>query len=234
MVEERWQQNNGRKPDKIATIQTTAGRYEARLTEDNANDWPIRRMTQLPRYIISGPPRMMRNIPKYYATEKPRDSQVLKFDVRHPDPDRHRRNRRKESSELADRECVIEHMEQIQEKRNKPSIRTWTRWKEHYKKTTGKETYKKICTRWNRTKQQTKNRQKQTETGKKEPKLKRRHDSGKKREEEYAKKWCRNKGKHTTNRTSHDGTPIVNVARKMHIREKGAQTTPTNDMGEFS
>ena len=38
MVADREQQNNGRKKDKIATIQTTAGRYEARLTEDNAND----------------------------------------------------------------------------------------------------------------------------------------------------------------------------------------------------
>ena len=120
MVEERGQQNSGVKPDKIETIQTTEGSYEARLTEDNSNGCPIRRMMHLTRYSISKPPRMMRNIPKYYTTGKLQDRQVLNCDIRHPDPDRHLWNRRKESAEHADQECLISNMEKIQGKRNSP------------------------------------------------------------------------------------------------------------------
>ena len=57
----------------------------------------------------------MRNIPKYYTNKKLQDRQVLKFGIRHPDPDRQLWNRREESSEHADQECLIENMEQIQE-----------------------------------------------------------------------------------------------------------------------
>ena len=62
-------ENNGREALK-ATIQTTEGIYEERLTSDNSNNCPIQQKMHRTRYIISEPPRMMRNVPKYYTAKK--------------------------------------------------------------------------------------------------------------------------------------------------------------------
>ena len=51
------------------TIQTTEGQYETILTVDNSNNCPLQQKLGLARYRISEPPRMMRNIPKYYTTK---------------------------------------------------------------------------------------------------------------------------------------------------------------------
>ena len=115
-----------------AAIQTTEGSYEAELIESNSNNCPIQKNLNLIRYRISRPPRMMRNIPKYHATKKLQNQEVLKFDIRNPDPVRQMWNRRGENSEHADQECIIETTEQIQEKENNHSGRTQR--KEHIRK----------------------------------------------------------------------------------------------------
>ena len=58
----------------------------------------------------------MRNVPKYYNAEKLQERQVLKFDIRNPDPSRQLWGRRGGNSEHAFRECLIETTDQIQEK----------------------------------------------------------------------------------------------------------------------
>ena len=119
-VEEQEQNNNGTITDTTVTIQTTEGSYDARLVEGDSNNRPVRKKMKLARYRISMPPRMMRNISKYYTAEKLQNQQVLKFDIRNPDPSRQLRNRRKGNSEHTDRECLIETSGQIQEKKTRP------------------------------------------------------------------------------------------------------------------
>ena len=60
----------GNTTKRIVTIQTTVGCYEATLTEDNKNNFPIQKQLELPRYRISNPPMMMRSIPKYHKTKQ--------------------------------------------------------------------------------------------------------------------------------------------------------------------
>ena len=52
------------------TTQTAGGRYEAIPQIDNANNSPIQRKLNLTRYGIPEPPRMMRNLPKFYTAGK--------------------------------------------------------------------------------------------------------------------------------------------------------------------
>ena len=59
---------------------------------------------------------MIRNISKYYTTGKLQGRQVLKFNIRNPDPIRQLWDRRQEDSEHANQECLIETMGRIQEK----------------------------------------------------------------------------------------------------------------------
>ena len=115
-AEEHEQNNNGTTTDRIVKLQAAEGRYEARLVGDNSNNFPIQRQMKLTRYGISKPPRMRRNIPMYYTTKKLQDRQVLKFNIRHPDPCRQLWNRRQEYSEHANQEFLIETMGQIREK----------------------------------------------------------------------------------------------------------------------
>ena len=63
---------------------------------------------------------MMRNISNYHTSEKLKKQQVLKFDIRNPDPGRQLWGRRGENSEHAYREFLIETTEQIQEKAQQP------------------------------------------------------------------------------------------------------------------
>ena len=63
-VEEPEHNNSGTIIDTTVTIQTTEGIYEARLAEDNSNNFPIQKKMKLTGYRISNPPRMMRNIPQ--------------------------------------------------------------------------------------------------------------------------------------------------------------------------
>ena len=58
----------------------------------------------------------MRNIPKYHTTKQLQNGQVLKFDIRNPDPCRQLWNRRLENTVHATHECLIETMHQIREK----------------------------------------------------------------------------------------------------------------------
>ena len=85
--------NNARAALKV-TIQTTDGSYEESLAVDNSNNFPIQRRINIARCIISKPPRTMRNIHKYYTAKQLQTPQVLKFDIRNPDPSRQLRNRR--------------------------------------------------------------------------------------------------------------------------------------------
>ena len=90
---------------------------------DNSKNPTIQKMTRA-RYIISEPPRMMRNISKYYTAKNVQNRQVLKFDIRNADPSRQLWNRREESSEHADQERLIETADQIQGEENKSSSKT--------------------------------------------------------------------------------------------------------------
>ena len=69
------------------------------------------------RYRISKPPRMMRNIPKYYTAKKLQGRQVLKFNIRNPDPIRQLWNRCQGNSEHANQACLIETMENTGERK---------------------------------------------------------------------------------------------------------------------
>ena len=115
--------------DRTVTIQTTEGSYEARLVEDDSNNFHIQKRMKLTRYRISKPPGMMRNIPKYQTSETLKKQQVLRFDIRNQDPGRQLWNRRKESSEHADQECLIETIERIHGKEGQAieqKINKWT------------------------------------------------------------------------------------------------------------
>ena len=95
------------------TIQTTEGRYEATLRVDNTNNCPLQEKLGLTRYSISKPPDMIRNIPKYYTTEKLLSVQILKFDVRRPDPDRQLWNRQQGNNRDETQECIIETVQEM-------------------------------------------------------------------------------------------------------------------------
>ena len=111
-------------------IQTTEGSSEARLAADNSNSWQLQNKMNFDRYIISEPPYLIRNIPKYHITHKLQERQVLKFDIRIPDPGRQLLNRREDASEHANHDCIIETIEQIQKKeKNHPrNIQTNANW----------------------------------------------------------------------------------------------------------
>ena len=94
IVEELERDESRTTADKISPIQAMAGRFEASLVEGASSNCPIQKKMKLTRFRISKPPRMMRNIAKYYPTEKLRNQQVLKFDIRNPDPSRQLWNRR--------------------------------------------------------------------------------------------------------------------------------------------
>ena len=51
---------------------------------------------------------MMRDVQKYHITKKLQERQVLKFDVRNLDPCRQLRNRREDTSESANQDCIID------------------------------------------------------------------------------------------------------------------------------
>ena len=85
-IEEQELNNYGTTADRTVTIQTTEERYEEELIGDNSNNRHIQKRLNLIRYRIHRPPRTMRNIPKYHTTEKLQNRQVLKFDIRNPDP----------------------------------------------------------------------------------------------------------------------------------------------------
>ena len=68
------------------------------------------------RYIISKPPYVMRNIPKFHTAEKLQKRQVLRFDIRNPAPGSRLWDRKKDASEHDNQDCIIETLEQIQRK----------------------------------------------------------------------------------------------------------------------
>ena len=72
----------------------------------------------LTRYIISKPPYAIRNIAKYYITKKMQEQQVLKFDIRNPDPVRQLWGRKEDASEHSSHDCIVEKLRNIQEKGN--------------------------------------------------------------------------------------------------------------------
>ena len=78
--------------NKIVTIQTTEGKYEATLSEDNANNFPLQEKLGLASYSISKPPKTMRNIPMYHTTRQLQNGQILKFDDNYGTDDRRTQN----------------------------------------------------------------------------------------------------------------------------------------------
>ena len=116
-----------RETDRKVTIQTTEGQYETTLIVDNSNNCPIQQKLGLTRYRILEPPRMMRNIPKYYTTRNLPAGQTLKFDIRNPDPGRQLWNRtnRTQWNENRDetQECIIETAQEIQARESKTAAR---------------------------------------------------------------------------------------------------------------
>ena len=55
------------------TIQATEGHYEATQTKDNETTCPIQKQLNLTMYHISGPPRYIRNVPKYIPAKATTD-----------------------------------------------------------------------------------------------------------------------------------------------------------------
>ena len=102
--------------DKKVTIQTTEGCYDATMSGGNTNNSPIQKQLTLTRYRIPKPPMMMRNIPMYRATNQLHTGQVLKFDIRNPNPGRKLWNRRLGNQEHFAQECIIETTDQIRAK----------------------------------------------------------------------------------------------------------------------
>ena len=109
---------------------------------DNSKNPTIQKMTRA-RYIISEPPRMMRNISKYYTAKNVQNRQVLKFDTRKPDPIRQLWNRcgERENSEHADQECIIETLDQIQEREKQAHGRNTK--KDDAQRNTGRQLHQK-------------------------------------------------------------------------------------------
>ena len=66
------------------TIQNAEGSYEERLIVENPNNCPPQKQLQQNRYRIPEPPRLMRDIPKFFAKKKLIQRQVLQFDAREP------------------------------------------------------------------------------------------------------------------------------------------------------
>ena len=88
------------------------------------------------RYIISKPPYVMRNIPKYYTNQKLQEQQVLKIDIRNTDPGRQLWGRMEDTSEHAQQDCIIVTLGAIQAKEKQASE------KRTHKRTTTNETEK--------------------------------------------------------------------------------------------
>ena len=110
-------------PNKTVTVQTKEGQYEATLTVGNDKNFPLREIhgqLGLTRYRISKPPMMMRNIPRYYTTKNLTNRQVIKFDIRKPDPHQQLWNRREEErrGEHHIQECIIETTNEIAKRNN--------------------------------------------------------------------------------------------------------------------
>ena len=82
-------------------IHTEEGRYDAGLAVDNPNNFPRRGKMSIGRYIISEPPSMMRNVPKYYIAEKLLRRQARKCDIRNPGPYQTLWNRKQYTQESA-------------------------------------------------------------------------------------------------------------------------------------
>ena len=61
------------------TIQTTEGIYVEELIEDNANACPIQKKLTLKKYTVSRPPRLLREIPKFYTSENLKTGKVLEI-----------------------------------------------------------------------------------------------------------------------------------------------------------
>ena len=115
-------------PNKTVTVQTTEGQYEATLTADNDKNCPLREIHEkigLTRYRISRPPMTMRNIPKYYTAKNLTNRQVLKFDIRKPDPHQQLWNRREEErrEEHHIQECIIETTNEIAKRNNETTLK---------------------------------------------------------------------------------------------------------------
>ena len=67
-----WDTMNKTDGQHYVTIQNNDGRYEERLIIDNPNSYPNQKQKlQLTRYRSPEPPRLMRNIPKFYTAKKP-------------------------------------------------------------------------------------------------------------------------------------------------------------------
>ena len=105
------------------TIQTTEGQYERTVEVDNTSNFPLQQRLGLAKYKIPEPPKMMHNIPKYYITKQLSAGQVLKFDIRNPEPTRQLWNRSTElqEKELEDetQECIIETEQEIKARNQK-------------------------------------------------------------------------------------------------------------------
>ena len=101
------------------------GKLRRKTSGDKSNNCPIQKQMQHTRYRISKSPRVMRNIPKFCTTRKLQNRQVLRFNIRNPDPIRQLWGRRQENSEHPNHVCLIETMGKIREKENKISNQTW-------------------------------------------------------------------------------------------------------------
>jgi len=115
-------------PNKTVTVQTKEGQYEATLTADNDKNCPLREIHEklgLTRYRIAKPPMMMHNIARYYATKNLMGRQVLKFDIRKPDPHQQLWNRREEErrGEHHIQECIIETTNEIAKRDNEMTLK---------------------------------------------------------------------------------------------------------------
>ena len=90
-----------------ATTQTAGKTYEALLKLDTAINCPFQRKLTLSRCCIPEPPRLMRNIPKFYTANKLLPIHALKFDIRTPGPSRKIWRRKQYAREAAIRECIL-------------------------------------------------------------------------------------------------------------------------------
>ena len=98
---------------RYVTIKTKEGSYEAGLLIDNANYCPLRGGLNLTRYRAPEPPRLLRIIPKYYRAKQLPRRQVLKFDIREPEPYRQLWRRKQLNPEHTPQESICEAKDNI-------------------------------------------------------------------------------------------------------------------------
>lgn len=109
------------------TIQNDEGIYEARVAVADSNNFPLQTKLRITRYRIPEPPRLMRNIPKFYTSKELLRRHVLKFDIRDPRPNHQLWKVGKCTQENPTRECIIETHEQQKKKHTESTERKSTK-----------------------------------------------------------------------------------------------------------